>query len=579
VTMADQQGESKNIKITVKTPRDNKTVEVDENGTIKQLKEEVAKSFEAKVETVCLIFAGKILKDPDTLKQHGIKEGVAIHLVIRQQQPASTSSAPSSTTSTNPPGGNTPSSGGTTPGGMPSGYGGSMPFGGLGNLQGMMSGMESGNMAEMQRQLMSNPNMMRQMMESPLVQQLMSNPDIMRQLFMSNPHMRELMERNPEITHLLNNPEVMRQTMEMARNPAMLQELMRNQDRAMSNLESLPGGFGALQRMYHDIQEPMMNAATEGLGRNPFASLINNSSGTNESGSGSQGQENRDPLPNPWSPTQPSTTPGSQSTPSPAGFSLPPGLGLGGSGMMNSPGVQSMMQQMSANPQMMQQVMQSPIFQTMMQNMASNPEMFQQMLANSPLLAGNPQMREQLNRSMSSLQSPELQQILSNPRAFQAMMQIQQGMMQLQQEAPSLGAGLGGLGAGGMGFPFGIPPATTPVSTSTTANSTSSTPTTGTDGTTTTPSTATNPLQSPASGEAFDLNSMMAQMMQMLGGGAGGGAMGTQSTEPPEQRYSSQLEQLTAMGFLNREANLQSLIATFGDLNAAIDRLLQQRQR
>ena len=43
--------------------------------------------------------------------------------------------------------------GGTTPGGMPSGYGGSMPFGGFGNLQGMMSGMESGNMAEMQRQV------------------------------------------------------------------------------------------------------------------------------------------------------------------------------------------------------------------------------------------------------------------------------------------------------------------------------------------------------------------------------------------------------------------------------------------
>lgn len=26
---------------------------------------------------------------------------------------------------------------------------------------------------------------------------------------------------------------------------------------------------------------------------------------------------------------------------------------------------------------------------------------------------------------------------------------------------------------------------------------------------------------------------------------------------PPEQRYSQQLEQLTAMGFVNREANLQ----------------------
>ena len=51
----------------------------------------------------------------------------------------------------------------------------------------------------------------------------------------------QLMERNPEIGHMLNNPDVLRQTMEIARNPAMLQELMRNQDRAMSNLESIPG--------------------------------------------------------------------------------------------------------------------------------------------------------------------------------------------------------------------------------------------------------------------------------------------------------------------------------------------------
>ena len=49
------------------------------------------------------------------------------------------------------------------------------------------------------------------------------------------------MERNPEINHMLSNPDVLRQTMEIARNPAMLQELMRNQDRAMSNLESIPG--------------------------------------------------------------------------------------------------------------------------------------------------------------------------------------------------------------------------------------------------------------------------------------------------------------------------------------------------
>jgi len=52
----------------------------------------------------------------------------------------------------------------------------------------------------------------------------------------------------------MNNPELLRQTMEIARNPAMLQELMRSQDRALSNLESIPGGYSALQRMYRDIQ-------------------------------------------------------------------------------------------------------------------------------------------------------------------------------------------------------------------------------------------------------------------------------------------------------------------------------------
>ena len=78
------------------------------------------------------------------------------------------------------------------------------------------------------------------------------------------------MERNPEINHMLNNPDILRQTMEIARNPNMMQELMRNQDRAMSNLESLPGGQNALQRMYRDIQEPMLNAAQEQLSSNPF---------------------------------------------------------------------------------------------------------------------------------------------------------------------------------------------------------------------------------------------------------------------------------------------------------------------
>lgn len=68
----------------------------------------------------------------------------------------------------------------------------------------------------MQRQLMSNPEMLSQIMENPLVQNMMSNPDLMRQMIMANPQMQQLMERNPEISHMLNNPELMRQVSQNA---------------------------------------------------------------------------------------------------------------------------------------------------------------------------------------------------------------------------------------------------------------------------------------------------------------------------------------------------------------------------
>jgi len=41
---------------------------------------------------------------------------------------------------------------------------------------------------------MNNPALIRQVMENPMVQQIMSNPEIMRQMMLSNPQMRDLME-------------------------------------------------------------------------------------------------------------------------------------------------------------------------------------------------------------------------------------------------------------------------------------------------------------------------------------------------------------------------------------------------
>ena len=41
------------------------------------------------------------------------------------------------------------------------------------------------------------------------------------------------------------------------------------------------------------------------------------------------------------------------------------------------------------------------------------------------------------------MQNSEMRQLMSNPEAMRAMMQVQQGMAQLQQSAPGLFGGLG----------------------------------------------------------------------------------------------------------------------------------------
>jgi len=54
----------------------------------------------------------------------------------------------------------------------------------------------------------------------------------------------------------------------------------------------------------------------------------------------------------------------------------------------------------------------------------------------------------------------------------------------------------------------------------------------------------------------------------------GMGGFGGNPDQPPEERFASQLEQLASMGFVDRQANVQALIATMGDVNAAVERLL-----
>lgn len=141
-----------------------------------------------------------------------------------------------------------------------------------------------------------------------------------------------------------------------------------------------------------------------------------------------------------------------------------------------------------------------------------------QIIGQSPILQGNPQLQEQMRtmmpQFMQQMQNPEVLSMMSNPQALNAILQIQQGMEQLRQVAPGL--------VGQMGVP---PP---PVGTQPDQNSSIHTP-------------PTNPAL---------FNDFIQRMMN-------GMTTGANSNQPPEERYQEQLEQLTGMGFVNREANLQ----------------------
>lgn len=258
----------------------------------------------------------------------------------------------------------------------------------------------------MQNELLNNPDVLRQLLDNPFVQRIMNDPENMRALITRNPQMQELMERNPEINHMLNNPELLRQTMELARNPSMLQELMRSHDRAISNLESIPGGYNALQRMYRDIQEPMFSATSEQFSRNPFAGLVdNNATGNNPQ----QGTENREPLPNPWN----SQSGGRNGTNTTAPTNRPrPAI--------NNPSMASLLQQMSENPDLMQNMLSAPYTQNILEALVNDPNMANALLSDNPLLAGNPgaqeRVRSMLPNIVQQLQNPEIQNLMSNPQ-------------------------------------------------------------------------------------------------------------------------------------------------------------------
>ncbi len=304
--------------------------------------------------------------------------------------------------------------------------------------------------------------------------------------------------------------------MEMMRNPNAMREMMRSQDLAMSQLENLPGGFNAMRRMFEDIQEPMMEAQ-QGNPNPTNTTAASSSAGSQQS----TGAPTISAVPNPWGPPS----------------AMPNAAAAAGMGAMGNPfampGMNMGMGGMGADPNAMAAMMQDPMMQQMMGQMLNDPQMVAQLSATYPQLGlalQNPQVRAMLS-------NPDMLRQMSNPAVMQAMMQMQQGMNTLQ----------------GMGMGMGMNPFATPG--------------------------AYNPYASPSVTPALaGLN-----FSSLLGSAGGAAPVPVAPVAPvapvvaavdPAVRFASQLQQLQDMGFPDRAANLRALQATGGNVNAAVERLL-----
>nr|ACE79134.1 ubiquilin-3 (predicted) [Sorex araneus] len=629
------------IKVTVKTPKDKEDFSVTDTCTIQQLKEEISQRFKAHPDQLVLIFAGKILKDPDSLAQCGVRDGLTVHLVIKMQRRAMGTEGPAASIPTPAPSpGSHPQPGPIHPADGPP----TISLGVLTGLNGL--GLTSGSFTDQQSSLMwqhlSVPEFVAQIIDDPFIQGLLSNTSLMRQLVLDNPHMQQLIQHNPEIGHILNNPEIMRQTLEFLRNPAMMQEMMRSQDRALSNLESIPGGYNVLRTMYTDIMDPMLNAVQEQFGGNPFATTTANT--TNNSRQPSR-TENCDPLPNPWASTH--TGSGARGSRQPKDQDVSETRNRA-SNVLGNTGLYDYLQQLHESPHSLGTYLQGtastlspnqeasssgnripptlhssqetesgqshpkesvtikgksscPAFLRYPRESSTGQDGNQDITGNSStgrnstmpdLLSGlggsgfraqfvpstttpmagdppgipehtwlppsvyprslrtagtnrGPQLQDEMRRQLPLLL--HFQAAMANPRAMHALLQIEQGLQTLATEAPRLLlwfmpclAGLGTM-AGGLDSREGsFMPEHSPLA----------------------------PASEPPPVEQGLLSTPFLQMLQVL-------ASANPQQPQLETHFQVQLEQLRAMGFLNPEANLQALIATGGDLDAAVEKLRQ----
>ncbi|XP_033001620.1 ubiquilin-1-like [Lacerta agilis] len=590
------------IKVTVKTLKRKEHFEVAESTLVQDFKKLISERFKMPLEQLSLIFAGEILKDQDTLSQHKIVSGSKVHLFIKSQR--------------RPPGNPGPFPGNTGPAAFlpvpptslllsseassehsldlsewsnqqeelmaschklvaqtmenlllqmvtlnldastlnnnPLLLGFLVGVTGM-NVLGLSSMDVSDIVGEAHEQDMTRQELISEVMQHPFVQNLFGDTEQVRQMIMSVPQMQQLAEQNPEINHILNNSEFLREMIDVATSPAVMDEIIRNHDRALSNLESIPGGYSALQQLYNDIEAPMLNAVQAQFQGNTFAPPENKppSGGISPLAR----TENREPLPNPWAP--PSNNSGGDNfcnsdlnganNDASQGYIL---LALGPGvqpGLNKSESIQNMVHQLTENLEFMQN----------MSNALSKPDgptqLFLSHCNSSPESNDASLPQGWVQQLPAKLERSEAAALLTNPRAVQALLQLQVSLLTLTREVPDFLQSL-------------TDPDVEPESMEDSDEGES-------------PSSEAGSLIS--ADESLEMESSESKAEERRRRREEEEEEEDEDVDMEQQApvvlYQMQLQQLQMMGFQNQELNLQALIDTDGDIGAAVEKLTNSR--
>ncbi|CAF2805669.1 unnamed protein product [Rotaria sp. Silwood2] len=400
------------------------------------------------------------------------------------------------------------------------------------------------DISDMQKQLaqiMYNPVKLREVTDSFVVQSIITNPDLLCSILLRNPYLLRSL--------LLSKPTA-------------LQAFMRNHGCVLSNHEGMPCAFNALQCTYHNVQESIYSAAGAQFGNNSFAQLFNG----NGKNTTIPLTENTDPLPNPWvrrgtctsaaRPHQTEQQPIGSTNTQPqqqqqAVATTLTDIASSSVGLISAM-MQNNMSQLVQNHYLIENVFNAPYMQPLMVLLAVNSDTSRQMVANNYEL--REQMFNALTAMMEQMRNPEIQALMQNREALEAIKQVQEGLQRLHAAASNL------FPAGSLLVNLHIGPTSLSSLVNTEPYSSSISQ-----------STASDSIAAGNTSSLNDPNNYTGVFAQMLN------TMSNQNIdEPPDQRYAVQLGQLIPMGFTNREANLQALTATMGDVNAAIEWLLSQ---